>query len=249
MALDRKRKIEEEIEEITNPDRTIALNKMVKVRNEVAEKIEEFRVAPTVDLLSRMTETTDLVLKAAIKSTNLKGTNKGELKKLHNVLAAGTIVLATRADKEMEGEHGKEVALLRIELETAREDAKRMKEKAASNRARFEDCLKKLEKMEEAAFSRKKRKKGSITTLQSDEEVDVVDVEDVTMEEEGVDPSDSAEVTAVPVPEPPVVIPSLEEWPAMRPPIKWVSKRTRLFLLQREEIAWRTRSWSGLTRC
>lgn len=51
-------------------------NKMVKIKNEVAEQVEEFRLAPTVDLLSRMTEAAELVLRAAVKSTNLKGTIK-----------------------------------------------------------------------------------------------------------------------------------------------------------------------------
>lgn len=72
-ALDRKRKIEEEIEVIKNPDYAVAPNKMIKVRNEVAEKVEEYRVAPTIDLLSNMTEAADLVLRAAISPQSLRG--------------------------------------------------------------------------------------------------------------------------------------------------------------------------------
>lgn len=158
-VLDRKRKLEEEIEVIMNLNYAMPPNKVTKIRSEVAEKVEQYRVAPTVDLLSRMTEAADFVLRAAMKSSSLQGIIRGELKKAHYVLAAGTTVLASRADKETKGEQGKEVALLRIELETAREDVKRMKEKAASDRKKLEDCLKRMAKMEEVAFPNKGKKR------------------------------------------------------------------------------------------
>lgn len=43
------------------------------------------------------------------------------------------------------------MALLRIELETTREDVKRMKEKATADRKKLKECLKRMERMEEAA--------------------------------------------------------------------------------------------------
>lgn len=45
-ALKRKRKIEEEIEAIINPDYAIAPQKILKVRNEVAEKVEKVQGCP-----------------------------------------------------------------------------------------------------------------------------------------------------------------------------------------------------------
>lgn len=53
-------------------------------------------------------------------------------------------------------------------------------------------------------------------------------VEDITMEEMGGEELpvlDSDTVVPVHITEPRVVLPSLEEWPAMRPPIKGVSKK------------------------
>lgn len=83
---------------------------MDKIRNEVAEKVEELRNSPTVDLVAKMTEAADLVLKAVVKSTNLQRTIRGELKTVHRILAAGATVLASRVDKEMEGESEAELA-------------------------------------------------------------------------------------------------------------------------------------------
>lgn len=83
-----------------NPNYAIPPNKVTKIRNEVAEKVEQYRVAPIVDLLSRMTEAADFVMRVVMKSSSLQGIIRGELKKAHYVLAAGTTVLASRADKE-----------------------------------------------------------------------------------------------------------------------------------------------------
>lgn len=179
---ERKRKLEEEIVEIMNLNLAIAPNKVAKIRNEVTEKVECFRTASTVDLLFRMTEAADFVKRASIKSSHLQGLIRGELMKAHYVLAAGTTVLASRADKGEEGKHGEEVALLRIELETVREDVRRMKERAASDRKKLEDCFKRMEKMEEVALTDrlKKRHRAAPPPLE-----DEGDEENVTMEEVG----------------------------------------------------------------
>lgn len=108
-VLERKRKLGE-IEEIMNPNYAMTPNKVTKIRNEVAEKVEQYRVAPTVGLLSRMMEAADFVMRAVMKSSSLQRIIRGELKKAHYVLVAGTTVLASRADKETEGEQGEEVA-------------------------------------------------------------------------------------------------------------------------------------------
>lgn len=139
-------------------------------------KWRKYRVVPIIDLISRMTEAADLMLKTAIKSTNLKGIIRGELKSAHRVLVAGATVLASRADKETEGENGAELALLRIELDTAREDIKRRKEKAAVDKRMLEECRKKLERLEDAASPRKKKKRQASPHKK--------DEEDVTMAEE-----------------------------------------------------------------
>lgn len=216
-ALDRKRKIEEEIEAIVNPDFAIASSKMDKVRNEVAEKVEELRNSPTVDLVAKMTEAADLVLKAVVKSTNLQRTIRGELKTVHRILAAGATVLASRADKEIEGESGAELAMLRIELEMAREDIKRLRDKEATDRKMLEECRRKLEKMEDASSPRKKKGRSSTTSRREEEEKEDV-IADVVMVEVGED-------TPAPV-DPQEILPPMEEWPpAMRSLIKEISKK------------------------
>lgn len=184
VILDRKRKLEEEVMEIRNPNCPITPKKVAKIRSEVAERVECYRTAPTVDLLSRMTEAADLVMRAAIKSSNIQGVVRGDLQKAHYVLAAGTTVLASRADKEEEGEHGEEVALLRIELQTAKEDVRRMKAKAASDRKRLEDCLKRMERMEEAAVADKGKRRHRPAPLE-DEGDEEGRTGDVTMVEVG----------------------------------------------------------------
>lgn len=190
---------------------------MDKVRNDVAEKVEELRNSPTVDLVAKMTEAADLVLKAVVKSTNLQRTIRGELKTVHRILAAGATVLASRADKEMEGESGAELAMLRIELEMAREDIKRLRDKEATDRKMLEECRRKLEKMEDASSPRKKKGRSSTTSRRDEEEKEDV-IADVVMVEVGED-------TPAPV-DPQEILPSMEEWPpAMRSPIKKVSKK------------------------
>lgn len=222
--LERKRAVEEEIEAIVNPDYAIDPAKALRARNEVAGRMEELRYSPTVDLLARMTGAADLVLKAAIKSTNLKGTIRGELKRAHGVLAAGASVLASRADKESEGESGGELALLRTELQMAREDIKRLRDKGESERKLLEEYRRKIEEMEDALSSPRRKKGRTSRADKSEEEGKEIEI-DVEMIEEGVD-------NPLPLPPPPVpvnpqaILPPREEWPAaMRPPIKGVSKK------------------------
>lgn len=112
--IDRTSKLKEELEAIRNPNYVMPQGKAAKIGCEVAGKVMQYRAAPTVDIISRMMEAAELVMRAAMVSSNLQGGIKGELKHAHHVLAAGTTVLALRADKETEGEQGEEVALFCI---------------------------------------------------------------------------------------------------------------------------------------
>lgn len=135
-------------------------------------------------------------------------------------------MLASRADKETEGENGAELALLRIELDTAREDIKRKKEKAAVDKRMLEECRKKLERLEDAASPRK-RKKRQASPHKKDEEDAMKDMEDVTMAEEGRENTPESVAVAIATgTEQGVALPPREEWsPVMRLQIEGISKR------------------------